>query len=95
MNYKYFYKDESRKDWSVLKEKASSATNDDLKLGAILRIADATELMAKNFIALQKENEYLRQRNMTLAADYETEKKRSAKYKGLYNKEKKNKNQNS
>lgn len=51
------YREESRSQWG---------THDDMSLvqvqtGAILRIADATEIMAKNFLDMQRENQSLRE----------------------------------
>lgn len=95
MNKKYNYKEESRKDWTVEKGTLDGVSKEDLTLGAILRIADATELMAKNFLQLQKENNHLRESNNWLMHYYEKEKKKASTYKGLYHKEKnKNNNQN-
>ena len=51
MTYKYF-KDESRKNWCTRRPddqgEAWNISPDQAKFGAILRIADACELMAKN-----------------------------------------------
>ncbi len=83
------YKEESRKNWVANMPEGAQLSNEDLKFGAILRIADATELMAKNFLELQRQNEYLKNRNTSLSKNLQTEKRRSAKYKGLYLTEKK------
>lgn len=40
--------------------RADLATSDELKLGAILRIADATEAMAKNYVGLQNDRDWYR-----------------------------------
>ena len=40
------YKDESRKNWG---RSDRGPTDDELKLGALLRIADATEVMAREY----------------------------------------------
>lgn len=89
------YKEESRKNWGKNLLEGEDLSNEDLTLGAILRIADATELMAKNFLQLQKENNHLRKSNDSLMHYYEKEKKKASTYKGLYHKEKnKNNNQN-
>lgn len=47
------YKDESRKEWGAEVEAGEKLTRDQLSLGAQLRIADATELMAKNVQQMQ------------------------------------------
>ena len=45
------YKSESRKDWG--QDTNGSLTIEQINCGAILRIADAVELMAKNYLQLQ------------------------------------------
>lgn len=47
------YRDESRANWGSITDK--DVSTEQIKLGALLRIADATENMAKNFLALQDE----------------------------------------
>lgn len=49
------YRAESRKNWH---RKNSEATNDDIKLGCLQRIADATEKMAQSYVALQADLAY-------------------------------------
>lgn len=51
-----FYKDESRKNWY----REDAILDAEIKLGAILRIADATEAMAKNYTALIAERDRLK-----------------------------------
>jgi hypothetical protein len=56
-----FYKDESRKDWYDELCPTQQLTCDKIQLGALLRIADATEVMAKNHQQLIDErNNYKR-----------------------------------
>jgi IS1 family transposase len=50
-------KEESRINYTVDREIGSAMSDGDIQLGAILRIADATELMASNYIKLQNELE--------------------------------------
>jgi hypothetical protein len=45
-----YFKEESKEDWYVDSEQVLS--DERLKLGAILRIADATEVMARNYQTL-------------------------------------------
>ena len=53
------YKDESRdRNWGTT-EPGTTLTLDQIKLGCMLRIADATEAMAKNHVQLQNERDYL------------------------------------
>jgi len=42
------FKDESRAKWGKILCEKQQLSNDDIELGAILRIADASEAMAKN-----------------------------------------------
>lgn len=49
------YRDESRSQWGAHQE--TSLTIEQLMLGATLRIADATELMAKNVVQLQDDRD--------------------------------------
>lgn len=50
------YRKESRKDWGETND-SSLLTIEQINTGAMLRIADATEAMAKNYVALQAEAE--------------------------------------
>lgn len=63
----------------------SQPTTEQLSLGCMQRIADASELMATNFLSLQQSNEYLKKRNRNLEDDVEYWKRSSATYKGKYN----------
>jgi len=47
------FRDESRLKWGADIEENQTLDPEAIKLGAILRIADATELMAKNYERLQ------------------------------------------
>jgi len=52
------YKSESRIDWGAYVEDGETINRDQIQLGAILRIADASELMAKNHAELVRERDY-------------------------------------
>ena len=56
MSYKH-YKDESRLDWGKELCEQQSPTMAELQFGAILRIADAAELMAKNHQQLTEQRD--------------------------------------
>ncbi|WP_339889786.1 hypothetical protein [uncultured Flavobacterium sp.] len=58
---------------------------DNINCGSIQRIADATELMATNFLKLQSDNEYLRKRNQSLNKENERLQRSANSYKGKYN----------
>ena len=63
------YRKESRTDWGTSDDKV---TLEQINTGAILRIADATEAMAKNHVQLQAERDRLQQW-------YDQERERAAK----------------
>lgn len=63
------YRKESRTDWGTTDDKV---TLEQINTGAILRIADATEAMAKNHVQLQTERDRLQRW-------YEQERERAAK----------------
>lgn len=63
------YKEESKKSWGTESE---GVTMEQLNLGAVLRIADATEAMAKNY------NELIRERD-NYKAWYLSERRDAAK----------------
>lgn len=56
------FRDESRKEYGTKQPSADSCLNNEqLKIGAILRIADAVEDVAKDYRQLQKEHDRLSQ----------------------------------
>lgn len=58
------YKKESRSDWGAELPEDQKLSMDQIQLGCILRIADATEAMAKNHTQLQADLDwYKRQYN--------------------------------
>lgn len=77
MAQKYF-KQESKKDWYT----SVSITNDDLQTGALMRIADATELMASNYLKLQNDYKYMKEDRDRYRDWYHKEQKKSAALKG-------------
>lgn len=60
----------SRNSWGRDVDGESNSSIADIKLGCILRIADATEAMATTHVALQRERDYLsnrvKQQNATI-----------------------------
>lgn len=52
------FKDISKGAWTP--HAGTQPTREDIQLGAVLRIADATEAMAKNYVALQNECDMMR-----------------------------------
>lgn len=60
------YRNESRKEW---RSSAPLPTSEEIQVGCLQRIADATEQMAKNYVELQREKEYYK-RNCEQERDY-------------------------
>lgn len=58
MSMRLSFKEESRNDWTRCVAEGGALPTGDIQLGAILRIADATELMAKNHNRMQADLEY-------------------------------------
>lgn len=56
------YKDESRKDWGMRLDDDETISHELIQLGAVLRIADATELMAKSHAQLVTDRDYWERR---------------------------------
>ena len=52
------YREESRADWGAELEKDIPISHEKIQLGALLRIADASEAMAKHHVALQRDLDY-------------------------------------
>lgn len=64
------FKDESRANWGETLEPGQFLSDERLQLGAILRIADATEAMAKNWRQLVAErDEAVASRDRALARE--------------------------
>lgn len=55
------YREQSRINWSRELEEGKKMNNEDLTFGCLLRIADATESMAKNHITMQNELKWANQ----------------------------------
>lgn len=53
------FKELSKENWVP---NMGTVTNDSIKTGCLQRIADASELMASNFIALQNDRDYYKRR---------------------------------
>lgn len=53
------FREESKRTWGTESE---NLTNEQIQLGAILRIADASEKMASNYDALLSDRNYYKQR---------------------------------
>lgn len=54
------YREESKKNWGTSED--GGLTDDQIRTGAILRIADALEVMAENHDKLVRDRDWLRER---------------------------------
>lgn len=75
------YRKESRKDW-VAAGGAAVPSIDQLTFGALQRIADATELMAKNHDGLVNERDQARKSRDYWMAEYDTLKRSNSALRG-------------
>lgn len=73
-------KKESKTDWGQIVE--GEIGRDQIQLGAILRIADATEKMASSYDDLRKERDYLNDRIEIFKKNIHFDEKRIAGLKG-------------
>lgn len=56
------YREESRVNWGATIDEKEALDREQISLGALLRIADASEAMAKNHITLQADYNYMKDR---------------------------------
>lgn len=83
----------SRAEWGLIPEAdVKEASLEQIKLGALQRIADATEAMAKNFLQLQADLDYCRKyicqlekANKSLKNSIKAEKSAKTRYKNKLN----------
>jgi len=76
-------KELSKQNWVPKSE--NGPTDEEIQTGCMQRIANATELMATNYLKLQSENDYLRNRNRNLQDDNDHLRRSANTYKGKYN----------
>lgn len=69
-------REDSKKEWT------SNATGEDIQLGCLQRIADATEKMATNHVKLQSDYDYMRKERDRYKQLYYAEQKRCSTLKG-------------
>lgn len=62
------YKQTSKANWGRQEDSKQPSTNEEIGTGALQRIADATEAMAQNFIALQSERDMYKRKFESEAA---------------------------
>lgn len=80
-----YYKEESKKNWYT----EMPVTNEDLQTGCLQRIADATELMASNYLKLQADLESWKKWGKEKQAKLEAAERRIIALKGVITKLKK------
>jgi hypothetical protein len=76
------YRAESRKEYVVNKEEGLGLFDNELQLGAILRIADATEKMAQNWNELTADRDWWKKRYQSMEGSYNKSCKSNAALKG-------------
>lgn len=80
------YKEGSRTNWGT--EQSGALTLDQIKAGAILRIADATEAMAKQHTSLLNDRDYWKRRAESAEGRLGTERRRTAALRGWIKRQK-------
>ncbi len=78
------YRDESKKDWVKVQTDNATLSNEELQFGAILRIADATEAMAKNYVQMQSSLDYYKKEYQKQQAEINRLLKSNSAYKGHF-----------
>lgn len=86
MNVFKSYREESRTNWGATVPEATKPDRDQLQLGCMLRIADAAEAMAKNFVQLQNELKWANERNQRNKSSIEKLQRQVNAYKGIVKK---------
>lgn len=56
------YREESRVNWGTNIDEKENISSEQISLGALLRIADASEAMAKNHLTLQDNYNFMKER---------------------------------
>lgn len=89
-------KDISKDDLTINLPADGKWSLDIVNLSAVVRIADATEIMAraseamaKNYTDLMADRDFYKRRYLNTTAELETARRQAASYKGKYNKAKK------
>jgi hypothetical protein len=84
------WKDESRKDWATKLADGETLSTEKIQLGAILRIADATELMASEQIKMKNDLEWYKRRYYEQTLEIQEIKRSNAALRGHITRLKKN-----
>lgn len=80
------YKSESRVDWGTNIPNDQQITAEKIQLGAILRIADAVELMTKRYQDLIDSRNWFQRRTEMAENELKTERKKNAALRGYIRK---------
>lgn len=83
------YRTETKKQWGRDMEQDEPLDQEQIRLGALLRIADATEIMAQNFVKLQKDYEYMLNSRNEYRDKYEEKLRSNISLRGVITKMKK------
>lgn len=90
MNKKITLKNISRKEFTVEDKDGKGYSSEQIKLSALLRIADAAENMAKSYVDMQADIDYFRKRNEELLLENSQLKKTKANQQSQLTKNKTN-----
>lgn len=77
---------ESKSDYGVTVSENYQLNNEQLQTGALLRIADATEKMAQNYVQLHNELKWANEKNQRNKASIEKLQRQVNAYKGIVKK---------
>lgn len=80
MAFKNYREESKSKGWGA--EQSFALSIEQLQTGALLRIADAVELVSADYVKLKKRNEFLELQNKSLGKDLEHAYNRIRSYKG-------------
>lgn len=79
------YREGSRANWGKSLNEGENLNPEDIHLGAVLRIADAVEIMTKDRVQLEKDLRWYKERNHEKTKEIDRLKKSVSAYKGKYN----------
>ncbi len=85
------YKEQSRFNWGANLEEKQELNLDQINCGALLRIADAVEIISKNYSDLLADNEFYKKRTKEMYLEEKRLAKRIAGLQGYINRLKKKK----
>ena len=83
------YREESKGNWGIYQEETLNL--DQINTGAILRIADATEKMASNYVKMENELSYYKKQSLQRYDEIEKLRRSNAALRGVIKRMKKSK----